>query len=243
MDKWNFPNCIGAVDGKHINIIPPPNSGSYYYNYKHYFSVVLLALVDADYRFVYVETGCNGRISDGGIVANSLLFHSLKNNNLNIPNTIPLPNRINPVPFTIVADDAFPLEEYIMKPYSRLNLHDLSKRIFNYRLSRARRRVENAFGLLANRFRIFQKFIHLSPEKVDRIVLACCVLHNYLSKHKFSKSKYMKNITEISISDNGGLTNLAKQTANTYTLTSKNIRTEFENYFVNEQAVPWQWNS
>ena len=62
--RWNFYNCIGAMDGKHFKIDPPLQSGSLYYNYKDYFSVVLLAVVDAHLRFIYVDVGTNGRISD-----------------------------------------------------------------------------------------------------------------------------------------------------------------------------------
>ena len=62
--------CIGALDGEHITIRPPANSGSYYYNYKNAFSIVLMALVNASYRFIYVDIGCNGHISDGGIFKN-----------------------------------------------------------------------------------------------------------------------------------------------------------------------------
>ena len=62
---WNFPNCIGSMDEKHTLIRQMKNSGSYNFNYKGTFSLVLLALVDADYKFIYVDVRCNGRISDG----------------------------------------------------------------------------------------------------------------------------------------------------------------------------------
>lgn len=83
--KWNFPNCIGALDGKHVVITALMNSGSDYFNYKHTFSVVLLALVDADYKFVCVDTGTNGRVSDGGVYAKSSMARALEKNALNFP--------------------------------------------------------------------------------------------------------------------------------------------------------------
>ena len=84
-EKRNFPNCLGALDGKHIQIKRPVNSGYYYFNYKGTFSIVLLALVDADYKFIFIDIGWNGRISDGGIDRNATLFSALENNSLNIP--------------------------------------------------------------------------------------------------------------------------------------------------------------
>lgn len=65
-----------------------------------------------------------------------------------------------------------------MKPYSHHGPLTIKERVFNYSLSRARRIVQNAFGILVSRFRIFEKPIALSPEKADSIVKTTCVLHN-----------------------------------------------------------------
>ena len=109
-NRWNFPQCIGALDGKHIAIRKPKNSGSQYYNYKKMFSIILLGLVDADYKFLYVHIGCNGRVPDGSVFENSGLAEALRSNTLNIPADQPIEGiYVNgDMPFVIVADEAFP---------------------------------------------------------------------------------------------------------------------------------------
>ena len=89
------------------------------------------------------------QITNGGVFRNSFLSNALSLNTLNI-----LLSDSESLPYVVVADDAFPLKTYMMKPDTFKNLCT-EKRVFNYHLSRARRVVENALGILANRFRIF----------------------------------------------------------------------------------------
>lgn len=84
-DLWNFPHCIGTIDGKHIQLQAPIGSGSDFYNYKSTFSIVLMAVVDADYNFLYADVGCQGRISDGGVFRNTSFFEKLEEKKLEIP--------------------------------------------------------------------------------------------------------------------------------------------------------------
>ncbi|XP_008181675.1 uncharacterized protein LOC103309008 [Acyrthosiphon pisum] len=113
---------------------------------------------------------------------NTIYYEKLEKNLLNIPQ----PNRIRNsdinVPNVFVVDDAFPLTENMMKPFRQAQLTSVNRKIFNYRLSRARRIIENAFGILVARFRIFHTAINLKPEHIDSVVMACCVLHIFLLK-------------------------------------------------------------
>ena len=73
---WDFPNCLGAVDGKHVRIVPPADSGSYFYNYKGSHSLVLMAVVNAKYKFIMCDIGVKGRISDGGVFMKPLFMRN-----------------------------------------------------------------------------------------------------------------------------------------------------------------------
>lgn len=176
---WNFPHCVGTVDGKHVVIVAPPNSGSTYYNYKGTHSIVLMAIADAQYKFLYIDVGCNGRVSEGGVFNKCSFAAAMITGALNLPEESPLQGRTMDQPFVIVADDAFALRINVMKPFPGRSLN-AAQRIYNYRLSRARRVVENAFGILSARFRVLLKAINLDANKAKRITLACCALHNFL---------------------------------------------------------------
>ncbi|KDR20167.1 Putative nuclease HARBI1, partial [Zootermopsis nevadensis] len=79
---WNFPNCGGCLDGKHVAIVKPADEWSYYFNNKGYHSVVLLGFVDANLEFIMADIGCNGRVSDGGVIEEKMFHRKLKNGEL-----------------------------------------------------------------------------------------------------------------------------------------------------------------
>lgn len=83
------------------------------------------------------------------------------------------------IPYYFVADDAFPLCKRIMKPYSKKTFTE-EETVFNYRLSRARRCVENAFGILCSKWACLKKTLYCYPDRAQKIITACCHLHNYL---------------------------------------------------------------
>lgn len=102
-----------------------------------------------------------------------------KKNKLNVPKDNALPNTQNVMPYVIVG--AFPLKKYLLRPYPGSQIQgDRSKRIFNYRLSRARRVSENIFGILSQKFQLYNRRLKLKPENADKIILTTCILHNYI---------------------------------------------------------------
>lgn len=245
-NKWNFPNCIGAIDGKHVNIIAPPNSGSLFFNYKKTFSIVLLAIVDPEYRFIAVDVGAYGKNSDGGIYSSSTFGKALERNTLNIPCDKPLPGTNHAMPHVFVGDEAFPLKTYLLRPYPRSNTRRLSdpERQYNYRLSRARRVVENAFGILYQKFAIYNKNIKLHPKFVDKVVLTTCILHNMMRTYNIEMNLQEPNRTEQEITVEFGEDRLLSQLPNisgAHMATAFNVREMFKTYFQTSTGrVPWQ---
>ncbi|XP_077151652.1 protein ILRUN isoform X1 [Ranitomeya variabilis] len=176
----DFPNCLGAGDGKHIRIIKPARTGSEYFNYKKYFSIVLMAIADANCRFIAVDIGTFGRGNDSQTFKNSDMGCLVYGKNFKYSPAQHLPNTQGPpMPFVMVGDEAFQMCENLLKPYSSRDLNH-TRRIFNYRLTRARRTVECTFGILVAKWRILASAINLKVETVDEVVKACVVLHNYI---------------------------------------------------------------
>ncbi len=135
--RWQYHHCLGAIDGKHVAIRKPMNGGSYYYNYKNFHSIVLMALVDGDYKFTWVEVGADGTSSDAHIFENCGLKQASDQHVSGFPPPDHLPDDDRDTPYFFVGDDAFPLCTYMMKPYGRLGL-EVPERIYNCRTSRCR---------------------------------------------------------------------------------------------------------
>ncbi|XP_050294323.1 uncharacterized protein LOC126734665 [Anthonomus grandis grandis] len=165
---WQFPNCLGSIDGKHVTIRCPRNSGSNYFSYLKKFSIVLMAIVDTEYKFICVDVGAYGKNSDGGIFEQSAMGRRFENGTFNIP-----PNR----PFA-GKDDEVP------------SRYDRNKEKFNYHLCKARRVVENAFGILAHKWRFFFRPLEVKVSTATKLVKTACVLHNFL-REKNIDQKYL----------------------------------------------------
>jgi hypothetical protein len=150
---------VGSLDGKHVNIQCPIKAGSAFYNCKGNNSIVMLALVDANCKFVIIDAGSYGRnSSDGNIFAKSSQGKSFQDETLILTADVPLTENGEPQSHIIVGDEAFPLEPYLLRPYSKSNVTgNEANKVFNYRLSRARRVVENAIGIPPARWRVFRR--------------------------------------------------------------------------------------
>ena len=165
-ERTSFPNCKGAVDGKHIRMRKPNKSGSQFFDYKNFFSRFLMAAADADYCFISVAVGAYSSSSDSNVFK-STFGKLLASNKLNIPDPRVLPSNAElSMPFVLVGDETFALSEHVLRPYPNKKLTCL-KRIYNYRLSRARRIVECSFGILANKWRMFHRPIYVKPYICD----------------------------------------------------------------------------
>ena len=201
-----------------------------------------MAIVDANYKFIYIEAGAAGRAGDAGIFNDSAFINAFKSNSLDLPP----PSTIEKISYHLVGDDAFALTTNMMKPYPHRSLNK-QQRVFNYRLSRARRVAENAFGIFAHRFRVFLSTIRLSPEKVTYLILATCCLHNYLiDKHKHTYTSAADVEQNDCTFSNGlwredpSMVRLNHSTNRNSSQLAKHQRILLTNFFSGCGSVPWQ---
>ena len=165
-DKWNMPHSIGCIDGKHVRIECPKLSGTLYYNYKGFYSVVLMAVWDANYCFSLIDIGQYVSNNDSGVLAASKMGELFKDNEMNLPSSSKISGSDDfDFPYFPLGDEIFPLKPWLMRPFPGKSATE-EERVYNYRQSRARRWIENAFGISSARWRIFQKRIRATMKDV-----------------------------------------------------------------------------
>ncbi|XP_037514507.1 uncharacterized protein LOC119390871 [Rhipicephalus sanguineus] len=169
-----FPQCVGALDGCHFPVSPQKEYVNDYFNYKGWYSVILLALVDHNYMFRFINVGSPGRCHDAHVYHQSNLSRLIERPTFRKPTTT-LSNVA--VPPLLLCDQAFPLTPNLIKPFASTGCSDEQKN-FNYKLSKTRRIVENAFGRLKARFRFIMKRMEGDISHVPIIIRACCVLNS-----------------------------------------------------------------
>ena len=208
-----------------------------------------MALVDANYKFTFIDVGQYGSYAGGGVFQRSEFSKAFLNRELDIPE--PKVFRDSPelglIPHCIVADEAFPLRIDLMRPYPRWNKNENlpeDKAVFNYHLSRARRIVENAFGILIQRWRILLSRMQLRQTTAISVVKACCVLHNYMRE----AAGYQDHST-LQVNEDGDvivppvehIVNVAYRKGYHSAKDARNTRDLFKTYFNSKKgSVPWQ---
>ena len=141
--RWGFPQVVGAKDGTHIPLIKPDNSAYDYFNRKGYYSILMQALVDYREKFLDVYIGWPGKVHDARVLANSSLYLKANAHTL-LPHMTRTFFGIE-VPLLILGHPAYPLLHWLMKPYLENQRTMPERRHFNYRQSRARMTIGNAF--------------------------------------------------------------------------------------------------
>jgi len=232
------------MNGKHIVIHCPSKSGSEFYNYKKDYSVILLAIVGANCKFIYIDDGTNSRVNDALVFSKSTFNEALQTNTLNLPTE-----------GVFVGDDAFPLRKNIMKPYSMTRPLTIKERIFNYRLSRACCVSENAFGVMVSRFWVYEKPIPLQLHKVDQLIKATFVLHNWLRQSTTSTFPGVSDrMLDVEKWEEGriilgcwqqvkaeGMRNATFLHSNNYRRNVSDVQDKYAEMFCSSEVVSWRW--
>ena len=177
-NRWQFPFCWAAIDGCHIPIKCPPGGAEAckeYHNFKNFYSIVLMAMVDSRYRFIWGSCGFPGNSHDAVIFQSTGLWENIKKHGF-IPDIGQQVADVT-VPPLIIGDSAFPFQPWLLKPYTNAVL-TAKQRYFNYRLSRARMITEGAYGQLKGRWRVLLRRNESGPHEAKTATLTCMVLHN-----------------------------------------------------------------
>ena len=190
-ERWQFPCCWAAIDGCHIPLRCPDGGLAAckdYHNFKNFYSIVLMAMVDAKYRFIWGSCGFPGNSHDSIIFQSTQLWTNISEGQ-GIPSIGKDLGGVT-VPPLVLGDSAFPFQTWLMKPFTNAVLSP-QESYFNYRLSRARMTTGCAYGKLKGRWRVLLRKCVSPPEKVRTVALTCIVLHNICIKREDTLSNQL----------------------------------------------------
>lgn len=212
-------------------------------DYKGHDSTNFLAISGAKQHFIMADIGAPGRHSDGGVYASSEMGKRFQSERMFVPPREKLTESGPELPYVLVGDEAFALSSHLMKPYPRRNCLDLKERVFNYRLSRARRIVETSFGILSAVWRIFKAPLRTNLTTSLKVIKACVCLHNFILKFdpereriinmgnsNEAKENCFETLPDCLLNDTDNLVGAAKD------------RDDFANYFLTDGAITFQWD-
>ncbi|KAL7294230.1 hypothetical protein TKK_0012246 [Trichogramma kaykai] len=243
-ENFDFPHCVGALDGRHCPIRQPPHSGAEFYNYKKFYSIVLTAMCDEHKRFTFLNLGSFGSWNDASIFHYSDIRQNLKNNVINLPRVEELPNSDTILPYVIITDGGYPTKNYLMKPYMKIPQMTVPMKVFNFRLSRARYIIEAAFGLLCNLWQVNEIPLGWKLSITEAIIFSTLCLHNAkitLDLHE-SRGYYDHCIDSAQVNEQQIEEENDDQAR--YNFNEFNVRAILQDYFVSPAgAVPYQWHN
>jgi len=169
-------NVVGAIDGSHIKVSPPEAVAKAYYNYKHYYSISLLAIVDNEGLFRWFCSGAPGSCGDSGVLRHTHFFHEAEAERTKPPGR----RRTLANGAVILGDSAFAESDWMRTPILKPN--GRAERFFNYKHSSQRFRVEHGFGRVKKKFPALAKGLDCDVRNAALMVNACVVLHNFIFK-------------------------------------------------------------
>ena len=174
-----LPMCAGAIDGTFMKIIKPSIWGDSFWCYKSHPAIIILAVVDSDGIFTFVDAGRAGSLGDAYTFNHSRLLKKIEDNVwLPGPSKTVFGQQIKPY---ILADSAFGSSEYIIKGYKHPPPPGRPTS-FNASVNQGRKVVEQTFGRLKGRFRIVKTNFIRDPEFAAKVAMLCCSLHNLCTR-------------------------------------------------------------
>lgn len=212
-----------------------------------------MGIAEANAQFIVFELGSPGSQSNGGTLKTGYLFHICSSSFF--PPLCKLGERIIDIPYFLLGDDAFALDTHLMKPYPHRNAVG-NEKVYNHRHSRARRIIENAFGILCARFRILMRPLELDVANAMEVVRACIALHNFLisSNNKiYVPPGFMDtqdsdgNVTTGSwinlVNDPGNVCDLrGYRGGRPSSILAREVRDTLKEYLYDEGAKRFQWS-